>query len=159
MSSLALSLWSLESPMTNAVDVFVFWLAITSTLKDLFSKSDCITGITKTLKWKATAIINQRYKAFIDQSPSDIYFTAFFLDPHKPHSKFMFKLAYSSFHAHCPRLYMHIYKVHKHVLWHLLAWLFQHGDTACISAGMDAANFSILFQQLLYKLHLSITES
>ena len=36
--------------MTNAADVFVFWLAITSTLKDLFSKSECVTGITETLK-------------------------------------------------------------------------------------------------------------
>ena len=27
-------------------------------------------------------------------------------------------------------------------------------DTACFSAGMDAANFGILFQQLLYELHL-----
>jgi hypothetical protein len=75
--------------MTNAADVFVFWLAITSTLKDLFSKSERITGITETLKRKVTAIINQRYKAFIDQSPSDIYFTAFFLDPRKPCSKFI----------------------------------------------------------------------
>ena len=33
------------------------------------------------------------------------------------------------------------------------------GDTACISTGMDAANFGVLFQQLLYKLHLSRTES
>jgi len=81
----------------NAADVFVFWLAITSTLKDLFSKSERVTGITKTLKRKATAIINQRYKAFIDQSPSDIYFTAFFLDPRKSCLKFM--CAYSLFHA------------------------------------------------------------
>ena len=28
------------------------------------------------------------------------------------------------------------------------------GDTACFSAGTDAANFGVLFQQLLYKLHL-----
>ena len=32
-------------------------------------------------------------------------------------------------------------------------------DTACISTGADAANFGVLFQQLLYKLHLSRTES
>jgi len=89
VSPLARSLWSLESPMTNAADVFVFWLAITSTLKDLFSKSERVTGITKTLKRKATAIINQRYKVFIDQSPSDIYFTAFFLDPRKPFLKLL----------------------------------------------------------------------
>ena len=27
-------------------------------------------------------------------------------------------------------------------------------DTACFSAGTDAANFGVLFQQLLYELHL-----
>ena len=32
-------------------------------------------------------------------------------------------------------------------------------DTACISADMDATNFNVLFQQLLYKLHLTRTES
>ena len=31
-------------------------------------------------------------------------------------------------------------------------------DTACISSGMDATNFGVLFQQLLYKLHLSRAE-
>ena len=30
----------------------------------------------------------------------------------------------------------------------------QSADTACFSAGMDAANFGVLFQQLLYELHL-----
>ena len=32
-------------------------------------------------------------------------------------------------------------------------------DTACFSAGTDAANFGVLFQQLLYKLHLGWTEN
>jgi len=32
---------------------------------------------------KVTAIVNRRYKEFIDDSPTDVYFTAFFLDPRK----------------------------------------------------------------------------
>ena len=35
----------------------------------------------------------------------------------------------------------------------ILAWQ-QCVDTACFSAGTDAANFGVLFQQLLYELHL-----
>ncbi|KAF8887470.1 ribonuclease H-like domain-containing protein, partial [Gymnopilus junonius] len=93
LSPLAHSLWSLESPETNAADVFIFWLAITSTLKDPFAKKSSKLGITETLKKKVTSIINQRYKAFIDESPTDIYFTAFFLDPRKDliHSRLQFR--------------------------------------------------------------------
>jgi hypothetical protein len=78
---LARSLWSLEASQANAADVFIFWLAIASNLKDIFSKSSDTTGISQTLARQVTAIINRRYKAMIDESPSDIYFTAFFLDP------------------------------------------------------------------------------
>ncbi|KAF8484534.1 ribonuclease H-like domain-containing protein [Russula ochroleuca] len=78
---LAHSLWSLEASRANAADVFIFWLAIASNLKDIFSKSSDTTSISQTLARQVTAIINRRYKAMIDESPSDIYFTAFFLDP------------------------------------------------------------------------------
>jgi hypothetical protein len=80
---LARSLWSLEASQANAADIFIFWLAIASNLKDIFSKSSDTTGISQTLARQVTAIINRRYKAMIDESPSDIYFTAFFLDPHQ----------------------------------------------------------------------------
>ena len=79
---LARSLWSLEASQANAADVFIFWLAIASNLKEIFSKSSEATGISRTLARQVTAIINHRYKEMIDESPSDIYFTAFFLDPH-----------------------------------------------------------------------------
>ena len=78
---LARSLWSLEASQANAADVFIFWLAIASNLKEIFSKSSEATGISRTLARQVTAIINHRYKEMIDESPSDIYFTAFFLDP------------------------------------------------------------------------------
>ena len=82
VNPLARSLWSLESPQANAADVYIFWIAIIATLKDLFSQNKKETFIGKPLARKVTAIINTRYKAFIDNSPTDIYFTAFFLDPH-----------------------------------------------------------------------------
>ena len=81
VAPLARSLWSLESSQANAADVFIFWPAIAATLNELFSRPPDVTGIDPALARKVTAIINRRYKAFIDESPSDIYFTAFFLDP------------------------------------------------------------------------------
>ena len=81
VNPLARSLWSLESLQANAADVYIFWIAIIATLKDLFSQNKKQTFIGKVLARKVTAIINTRYKAFIDNSPTDIYFTAFFLDP------------------------------------------------------------------------------
>jgi hypothetical protein len=81
VAPLARSLWALESSQANAADVFIFWLAIASTLHAEFAKPSENTGVTPVLAKRVTAIVNKRYKAFIDESPSDIYFTAFFLDP------------------------------------------------------------------------------
>ena len=81
VNPLACSLWSLESQHANASDVYVFWLAIAATLKDLFTKSAQSLDLDHSLIQEVTAIINKRWKAFIDESPSDIYFTAFYLDP------------------------------------------------------------------------------
>jgi len=53
------SLWSLEAAHANALDVFVFWLAITATLKDLFSKGHEKTGIPSSLANQITAIYNK----------------------------------------------------------------------------------------------------
>jgi len=77
---LARSIWSLEAAEANAADVFIFWLAIAATLKELFSSD---SGIPESLSQKIIAIINRRYKEFIEESPTDIYFVAFFLDPRK----------------------------------------------------------------------------
>ena len=78
---LACSLWSLESSSANAADVFTFWLAIATFLRWLFALGQMKTGISETLARKVTAIVNRRYKSMIDESPTDVYFTAFFLDP------------------------------------------------------------------------------
>ncbi len=81
---IARSIECLEATDTNVADVYLFWLAIAATMRDLFDRSDrgeCDTSIPNALAMKVTAIINRRYKEFIDESPSDIYFSGFFLDP------------------------------------------------------------------------------
>jgi hypothetical protein len=72
------SLWSLEAAHANASDVFIFWLAIAATLKDLFSKGSENTGIADSLAHEVTAIFNKRYKEFFT---NEVYFAAFTLDP------------------------------------------------------------------------------
>jgi hypothetical protein len=94
VAPLAHSIKSLESTQTTASDVYIFWLAIAASLKELFSKGVRVTGISNQLAAKVTAIVNKRYHSFIDESPSDIYFTAFFFDPCE------------SINLHTPRLFL-----------------------------------------------------
>lgn len=71
-------LWALEAAHANASDVYVFWLAIAATLKELFAKGEDDTGIPPSLAYKITAVYNTRWKEFF---ANDVYFTAFALDP------------------------------------------------------------------------------
>jgi hypothetical protein len=81
VAPLAQAIKSLESTQTTAPNVYISWLAIIATLKELFDKGELDTGISRSLATKITTIINCRYCVFIDKSLSDIYFAAFFLDP------------------------------------------------------------------------------
>ncbi|TBU55402.1 ribonuclease H-like domain-containing protein [Dichomitus squalens] len=81
LTPIARSLKALESTDATAADVFVFWLGIVSTLDDLFQRPEFETGISQSLIKKVTTIINTRYKEIIDSTPTDVYFTAFFLHP------------------------------------------------------------------------------
>ena len=80
MAPVARSIKALEGRAANAADVYIFWLAIAASLRDLFSRD---RDIDEELAEKVTAIVNRRYKEFIDNSPTDVYFAAFFLDPRK----------------------------------------------------------------------------
>lgn len=73
------SLWSLEAAHATASDVFIFWMAIGAFLDDAFNKPAEI-GISLTLASEIRMIYNRRYKEFF---ASDLYFTAFTLDPRK----------------------------------------------------------------------------
>jgi hypothetical protein len=81
MAPIARSIKALEGRAANAADVYIFWIAIAASLQKLFLEDEDIDG---ELAHQVTAIVNRRYKEFIDNSPTDIYFTAFFLDPRKP---------------------------------------------------------------------------
>jgi hypothetical protein len=85
MAPIAQSIKALESQAANAADVFIFWLTIAASLCNLFSKPPQVTGIISELAGKVTRVVNRRYKEFIDNSLTDMYFTAFFLDPHTFH--------------------------------------------------------------------------
>ena len=78
MAPIAHSIKALEGRAANAADIYIFWLAIAAFLQNLFTHNK---DIDSDLAEKVTAIVNRRYKEFIDDSPTDIYFTAFFLDP------------------------------------------------------------------------------
>jgi hypothetical protein len=77
IASFICSLWSLEAAHANASDVFIFWLAIAATLKDLIGKVDQL-GIPWSLTQAVTKIFNTQYEEFF---ANDIYFTTFALDP------------------------------------------------------------------------------
>lgn len=81
MGPIVHSLWSLEASTANAADVYIFWLAICASLRELFDADPDQSGISHELASKVRAIVNKRVKSFINNSLSDIYFTAFFLDP------------------------------------------------------------------------------
>ena len=85
------SLWSLEAAHANASDVFVFWLAIAATLKDLFSKGSENTGIANSLAREITAIFNKRYNEFFT---NEVYFVAFALHPREFHIIFLIGYAH-----------------------------------------------------------------
>lgn len=87
----ARSIKALEATDSNAADVFIFWLAIAASLRKLFDEDEAVTAIAPGCAASVTEIVNRRYKQFVDRSPTDIYFTAFFLHPSESHL----------FHHHC----------------------------------------------------------
>lgn len=86
----ALSIKSIEHLDVTAADVYVYWLAIATSLRNLFDKSPSETGIPLGLQQDITTIVNRRYKQFIDGGATDIYFTCFFLDPREFSSRTKF---------------------------------------------------------------------
>lgn len=72
------SLWSLEAAHANASDVFIFWLAVAATLKDLFDQGAENTGISVSLANEIIAVYNKRYTEFFQ---TDFYFVGFLLNP------------------------------------------------------------------------------
>ncbi|CDO73916.1 hypothetical protein BN946_scf185016.g73 [Trametes cinnabarina] len=81
LAPIARAIKSLEATDTTAADVYMFWLGIASSLRELFARPQGQSGVSPDLAKKITGIVNKRYKAIIDEAPTDVYFVAFFLDP------------------------------------------------------------------------------
>ncbi|KAI0725715.1 hypothetical protein C8Q72DRAFT_785068, partial [Fomitopsis betulina] len=75
----AKSIKCLESAHAIPADVYLFWLAIMSKLKQLFTENHLQLPVS-TME-DIRAISNQRFNELINNAPQDIYITAFFLDP------------------------------------------------------------------------------
>jgi len=63
---------------TKPACCFFLHHAIAASLRKLFLQDE---DIDEELARQVIAIVNRRYKEFINNSPTDIYFTTFFLDP------------------------------------------------------------------------------
>ena len=75
------SLWALESMQANASDIYVFHLAISATLQELFDLGQQKTGITPDLAKKVMGIMNKCFDAFFEDT-KDFHVTAFGLVPY-----------------------------------------------------------------------------
>ncbi len=75
---LAKSITCLESTHATAADVYVFWLAIMASMDDIL-KSDI--GLPNEVAERIRRLCNYRFNQSIHDGPSDIFITAFFLDP------------------------------------------------------------------------------
>ncbi|KAI0668206.1 ribonuclease H-like domain-containing protein, partial [Trametes maxima] len=65
LAPIARAIKSLEATDATAADVFVFWLGIASSLRELFARPEDETGVSPALAQKITGIINKRYKEII----------------------------------------------------------------------------------------------
>src|SRR5882724_6371755 len=72
------SKWLLEAAHANAADVFVFWLASSVTLWDLFAQGTAAMGFLISLTEAVISMFNKHYKEFF---ANEIYFVALVLDP------------------------------------------------------------------------------
>jgi hypothetical protein len=76
---IAQSITALESSHTTPADIYLFWLAIMENLKDTLSGK--ATSLTEATKVQIRGILNVRFKAMINEAPTDVYHTGLMLDP------------------------------------------------------------------------------
>jgi hypothetical protein len=69
----------LKSSQANPADVYLFWLAILSTLKQLFE--DDTAGIKDEDASAIHAVTNARFRELLEEGPDNCYISAFYLDP------------------------------------------------------------------------------
>lgn len=76
---IAKSIKCLESSHATASDVYLFWLAAMASLEDLIrnDKLDAPFTVIERIR----RLCNYRFDKMINEGPSDIFITGFFLDP------------------------------------------------------------------------------
>jgi hypothetical protein len=79
LSPFAKAIACLESSQSTPADVYLFWLAIMSTLKRLFE--DETNGIRESDASQIRAIAINRFRQLLEEGPDDCYISAFYLDP------------------------------------------------------------------------------
>jgi hypothetical protein len=71
----------LESAHSTPADVYLFWLTIMATLDHLFKTNE--SGLRSETIEEIREIANARFDEMINDGPTDVYLTSFFLDPRK----------------------------------------------------------------------------
>lgn len=76
---IAKSIKCLESSHSTVADVYLFWLAIMASLEDLIENDKL--ALSMPVIEKIRRLCNWRFNKMINDSPSDIFITGFFLVP------------------------------------------------------------------------------
>jgi len=71
----------LESAHSTCADVYLFWISALASIEDLFRSGQ--SGLQNETIKSIRAISNKRFDQMINDGPTDIYITSFFLDPRK----------------------------------------------------------------------------
>ncbi|KAH7918579.1 hypothetical protein BV22DRAFT_977380, partial [Leucogyrophana mollusca] len=69
----------LESAFSNIADVFVFWLAVQASFEEILKKNT--SSLSVAVLEKIRCLFNYRFNQSINDVPTDVFVTAFFLDP------------------------------------------------------------------------------
>ncbi|KIO25436.1 hypothetical protein M407DRAFT_25235 [Tulasnella calospora MUT 4182] len=83
LEPLARAVKCLESSLSTPADVYLFWLAVAATYRDIFrdNSSDGGLQLPDDVISEIRAIVNTRYQQMIEHPSKQVYLATFFLDP------------------------------------------------------------------------------
>lgn len=70
----------LEAGATNPADVYLYWLAVTSDIKDALGTCGLPDEVCREIR----LIVNARWREFFVEGPTNAHLSAFYLNPSKP---------------------------------------------------------------------------
>ena len=79
LTPFAKTITCLESSQSNPADVYLFWLAILTSLKHLFD--DDTSGFSISEAGEIQAIANACFREILEEGPDDCYISKFYLNP------------------------------------------------------------------------------